>query len=111
MAAISMLKHITRSTATYNAFFVLDLRLYIVDGVGRLDLEGDGLAGEGLYEAAMAGTQAQYQQCCSISQLSARLYCPSPGQAIPSQPPGPGKGACGVGRSDDEDGTGPAMAA
>lgn len=28
-----------------NAFLVLDLRLNIVDGIGRLYLEGDGLAG------------------------------------------------------------------
>jgi hypothetical protein len=27
-----------------DAFLVLDLGLYIVDGVGRFDLEGDGLA-------------------------------------------------------------------
>jgi hypothetical protein len=33
-----------------DALLVLDLRLHIVDGVGRLDLEGDGLAGEGLDE-------------------------------------------------------------
>jgi len=29
-----------------NSFLVLDLALDIVDGVGRLDLEGDGLAGD-----------------------------------------------------------------
>jgi len=33
-----------------NALLVLDLRLDIVDGVGRLDLKSDGLAGEGLDE-------------------------------------------------------------
>jgi len=31
-----------------NTLLVLDLRLNIVDGVGRLNLEGDGLAGKGL---------------------------------------------------------------
>ena len=31
-----------------NAFLVLDLRLNIVDGVGGLNLEGNGLASEGL---------------------------------------------------------------
>ena len=31
-----------------NTLLVLDLRLDVVDGVGRLDLEGDGLAGKGL---------------------------------------------------------------
>jgi hypothetical protein len=34
-----------------NALLVLDLALHIVDGVGRLDLEGDGLARQGLNEA------------------------------------------------------------
>ena len=33
-----------------DSFLVLDLGLDIVDGVGRLDLEGDGLAREGLDE-------------------------------------------------------------
>ena len=33
-----------------NALLVLDLRLHVVNRVGRLDLEGDGLAGEGLHE-------------------------------------------------------------
>jgi hypothetical protein len=31
-----------------NALLVLDLGLDIVDGIGRFDLKGDGLAGEGL---------------------------------------------------------------
>ena len=34
-----------------NAFFVLDLALDVVDRVGGLNFEGDGLAREGLYEA------------------------------------------------------------
>ena len=34
-----------------NALLVLDLALHIVDGVGRLDLKGDGLAREGFDEA------------------------------------------------------------
>ena len=33
-----------------DAFLVLDLGLHVVDGVGGLDLEGNGLAGEGLDE-------------------------------------------------------------
>jgi len=33
-----------------DAFFVLDLGLYVLDGVTWLDLEGDGLACEGLDE-------------------------------------------------------------
>lgn len=35
----------------WNAFFVLNLALDVVDRVGGLDFEGDGLAREGLYEA------------------------------------------------------------
>ena len=35
-----------------NPFLILNLRLDIVDGVGRLDLESDGLAREGLDEAS-----------------------------------------------------------
>ena len=31
-----------------NTFLVLDLRFYIINGIGRFDLEGDGLAGESL---------------------------------------------------------------
>ena len=31
-----------------DALLILNLRLNVVDGVGRLDLEGDGLSGEGL---------------------------------------------------------------
>ena len=38
-----------RCDATY-AFLVLDLGLDVLDGVGWLDLQGDGLAGEGLDE-------------------------------------------------------------
>ena len=33
-----------------NAFLILDLSFHIVDGVGRLDLERDGLAGECLHK-------------------------------------------------------------
>jgi len=33
-----------------NAFLVLDLGLYVLNGVRGLNLEGDGLASEGLYE-------------------------------------------------------------
>ena len=34
-----------------DAFLVLDLGLHVLDGVGLLDVEGDGLAGEGFDEA------------------------------------------------------------
>ncbi len=33
-----------------NSLLVLDLGLHVIDGIGRLDLEGDGLAGKGLHE-------------------------------------------------------------
>ena len=35
----------------WDALFVLDFGLHIVDGVGGLDLEGDGLTREGFHEA------------------------------------------------------------
>jgi len=38
-----------------NALLVLDLGFHIVDRVAGLDLEGNGLAREGLYEAAGDG--------------------------------------------------------
>jgi hypothetical protein len=33
-----------------DSFLVLDLRLHVIDGVARLDIESDGLSGEGLDE-------------------------------------------------------------
>ena len=44
-----------------NAFFVLYLLLDAVDGVGGLDLQGDGLASECLDEDLHASSQTQYQ--------------------------------------------------
>lgn len=38
-----------------DALLVLDLGLDVVDGVGRFDLERDGLAGEGFDEAVVVG--------------------------------------------------------
>ena len=37
---------------------VLNLRLHVVDGIGRLHIEGDGLAGERLYEDLHRGGAA-----------------------------------------------------
>jgi hypothetical protein len=37
----------------WDTLLVLDLGLDVVDGVRGLDLEGDGLSGEGLYETAV----------------------------------------------------------
>jgi len=42
-----------------NSFFVLNLCFDVVDRVRRLDLEGDGLAGEGLDEDLHAATEAE----------------------------------------------------
>jgi len=42
-----------------NALLVLNLGLDVVDGVGRLNLEGDGLAGEGLDEDLHTTTKAE----------------------------------------------------
>ena len=39
-----------------NTFLVLDLRLHVVDGVRRLHLQGDGLAGQGLDENLHVGS-------------------------------------------------------
>jgi hypothetical protein len=44
-----------------DALLVLDLGLHIVDGVGRLNLEGDGLSGKGLHEDLHTSTKAQDQ--------------------------------------------------
>ncbi|CAA7405628.1 unnamed protein product [Spirodela intermedia] len=42
-----------------NALLVLDLGLYVVDGVGGLNLQGDGLAGEGLHEDLHPTTETE----------------------------------------------------
>ena len=47
-----------------NTLLVLDLGLDIVDGVGRLHLEGDGLARQGLHEA-VARERFFVSRCCS----------------------------------------------
>ncbi len=44
-----------------NALLVLDLLLDVSNGVRRLDIEGDGLAREGLDEDLHAGTTAEAQ--------------------------------------------------
>ena len=38
-----------------DSFLVLNLGLHVLDGVGRLHLEGDGFAREGLYEDLHGG--------------------------------------------------------
>uniref|UniRef100_A0A453SVA8 Uncharacterized protein n=1 Tax=Aegilops tauschii subsp. strangulata TaxID=200361 RepID=A0A453SVA8_AEGTS len=44
-----------------NALLVLDLGLHIVNGVRGLNLQGDGLAGEGLYEYLHTTTESEHQ--------------------------------------------------
>merc|ERR1719327_921304 len=44
-----------------DALLVLDLRLHVVDRVRRLDVEGDGLAREGLHEDLHAAAETQHQ--------------------------------------------------
>jgi hypothetical protein len=44
-----------------NAFLVLDLLLNLLDGVARLDLEGDSLAGQGLNEDLHTTTETEHQ--------------------------------------------------
>ena len=69
-----------------NALLVMDLGLDIVDRVGRLDLERDGLAREGLDEAIHQGYNVPFvsdltrlrliASCCGTSQNS-HLHCGS----------------------------------
>merc|ERR1712002_1361378 len=42
-----------------NSFLVLDLCLHVLNGVGRLNLEGDGLTGQGLHEDLHTSSQPQ----------------------------------------------------
>ena len=42
-----------------DALFILDLGLDIVNGVGRLDFQGDGFAGEGLDEDLHSTTETE----------------------------------------------------
>jgi len=44
-----------------DALLVLDLCLDIINGVGGLDVKGDGLACQGLHKDLHASTQAQHQ--------------------------------------------------
>ena len=44
-----------------DALLVLDLGLNVVDGVGRLDLEGDGLAGKSLHEDLHTTSETEHQ--------------------------------------------------
>jgi hypothetical protein len=44
-----------------NAFFVLNLRLHVVDGVRRLDLQGDGLSSQCLDENLHATAEAKHE--------------------------------------------------
>ena len=45
-----------------DALLVLNLRLDVVDSITRFDFEGDGFAGEGLYEDLHLGTRSVLQR-------------------------------------------------
>jgi len=50
-----------------NALLVLDLALNVVDGIGGLNLEGDGLAGEVLTKICMlAGSEVRVDVCVDV---------------------------------------------
>jgi len=44
-----------------DAFFVLDLSLYRLDGVSAFDVKSDGLASQGLYEDLHTTTETEYE--------------------------------------------------
>ena len=57
-----------------NSFFVLDFGLDVVDGIGGLDLEGDGLAGErceekieSAIEQKRCGIDDQWREFCRFA--------------------------------------------
>ena len=50
-----------------NSLFVLDLGLHVVDGVGGLDLKGDGLSSEGLHEDLHTTAESE-------DQMKSRLF-------------------------------------
>ena len=45
----------------FHTFLVLDLGFDVVNGVGRLHLQSDGLSGESLHENLHSSTKAQHQ--------------------------------------------------
>ncbi|GKV53922.1 hypothetical protein SLEP1_g60433, partial [Rubroshorea leprosula] len=44
-----------------NTFFVLNLSLYVVNGIGALNLQGDGFPSQGLNKCLHASSQTQNQ--------------------------------------------------
>jgi len=56
-----------------NALLVLDLALHIVDGVGGLDLEGDGLARQGLNEAVAIYSLVAVPSCAHVCSCRGRV--------------------------------------
>merc|ERR1712180_363177 len=50
----------------WDAFFVLDLGLHVFDGIGRLDLEGDGFTGQSLHEDLHTSSQPQDKMECGL---------------------------------------------
>ena len=65
----------------------MNLRLYIVDGVGRFDFKGDGLAREGLYENLHDGLSRLRQYHPVIEGMKVtKAIAPSPRQCCRPQP-------------------------
>jgi hypothetical protein len=58
-----------------NSLLVLDLGLDIVNGVGRLHLEGDGLAGEGLDEDLHSGGLSGFRWKSSLGESCKKMRC------------------------------------
>lgn len=54
-----------------DSFLVLDLGLHVVDGVGRLHLQGDSLTSEGLddWGLLLVRRQTQREMCCQNLQI------------------------------------------
>ena len=50
----------------WDAFLILDLRLDVIDGIGRFDFEGDGLAGKSLNEDLHTTTEAENEMECGL---------------------------------------------
>merc|ERR1712179_855518 len=49
-----------------DSLLILDFCFDILDGIRRLDLKGDGLAGQGLHEDLHTSTETEYQVECAL---------------------------------------------
>lgn len=67
-----------------DTLLVLDLRLDVVDGVGRLDFEGDGLAGQSLDEDLHATTETKDYRAKTLRSMSAYMMVTMPHTKVES---------------------------